>query len=98
MSAEFDNPERIVDLWIQINETPFKKQGSGIPLQLARNRIDFRTASVSLFWEPMRGPNYIHCITGEINAVLVQMKLSTRYTSNQRFYKEIPMVVCLFLC
>lgn len=45
----------------------------------------------------MRGPNYIHCITGEINAVLVQMKLSTRYTSNQRFYKEIPIVVRLLL-
>lgn len=42
----------------------------------------------------MKGPNYIHCITGEINAVLGQMKLSTRYTSAQRFYKEIPMVVC----
>lgn len=46
----------------------------------------------------MKGPNYIHCITGEINAVLGQMKLSTRYTSAQRFYKEIPMVViCLIL-
>lgn len=41
----------------------------------------------------MKGPNYIHCVTGEINAILSQMKLSTRYTSGQRFYKEIPMVV-----
>lgn len=41
----------------------------------------------------MKGPNYIHCVTGEINAVLGQMKLSTRYTSMQRFHKEIPMAV-----
>ena len=41
----------------------------------------------------MKVPNYIHCVTGEINAILSQMKLSTRYTSTQRFYKEIPMVV-----
>ena len=42
----------------------------------------------------MKGPNYIHCVTGEINALLGQMKLSTRYTSMQRFHKEIPMAVC----
>ena len=50
---------------------------------------------LSKLW--MKGPNYIHCITGEINAVLGQMKLNTRYTSAQRFYKEIPMVVCNFM-
>ena len=41
----------------------------------------------------MKGPNFIHCIMGEINAILAQMKLNTRYTSVQRFYKEIPIVV-----
>lgn len=41
----------------------------------------------------MKGPNFIHCIMGEINAILGQMKLNTRYTSVQRFYKEIPIVV-----
>ena len=45
----------------------------------------------------MKGPNYIHCVTGEINAVLGQMKLSTRYTSMQRFHKEIPMAVNILM-